>query len=76
MHFSQRIPSKNLNVNYNNKVVDKVASTKFLGLEIDQNLNWKSHVVKVCKKLSKSAYALHALSLKVSRKRFLPPTTV
>ncbi|KAF9822913.1 hypothetical protein SFRURICE_010442 [Spodoptera frugiperda] len=51
--------------------VETVVSTKFLGLEIDEYLNRKSHIVKVCKTLSKSAYALHALSLRVSKETLL-----
>lgn len=63
IHFSQRINDKsNLNIFYDNQAVEEVDTTKFLGLRIDKKLNWKPHIDFLCKKLSKSAYALHTLS--------------
>jgi hypothetical protein len=31
----------NLNIGYDNKTIEEVLTTKFLGLQIDNNLNWK-----------------------------------
>lgn len=62
INFSQRIPRICPNIHYNNEVVEEVESTKFLGLVIDKNLNWKAHTDTLCKRISKSAYALRSLS--------------
>lgn len=37
----------------NNEHLTQVNSTKFLGIKIDENLNWKVHTNYVCVKLSK-----------------------
>jgi hypothetical protein len=42
------------NIVINDKTVEQVNNTDFLGVKIDANLNWKSHVNKVNKKLAKS----------------------
>ncbi len=34
--------------------LNRVSSTKFLGVIIDENLNWKKHIQSVCSNLSKS----------------------
>lgn len=42
-------------------------STKFLGLEVDSELNWKDHVNRITLKLSKTSYLLRNLSFLVSQ---------
>lgn len=37
-------------------------STKFLGLELDNHLNWKTHIECITRKLSSACYALRSLS--------------
>jgi hypothetical protein len=32
----------NLNIGYVNKTIEKVGTTRFCGLQIDDNLNWKT----------------------------------
>ncbi|KAJ8709117.1 hypothetical protein PYW07_008943 [Mythimna separata] len=63
MHFSQR-PSlfSNLDIEYNNNKIETANTTKFLGLTIDRNLNWKAHIEALAKKISSAAYALYKLS--------------
>ena len=46
--------SYNLNVNINNVNIERVFHTKFLGVLIDHQLNWKEHIDYICKKRSKS----------------------
>ena len=36
-------------------------SIRFLGLELDNNMNWKNHVVKILPKLSRACYAVRAM---------------
>ena len=40
----------NLNISLNNKKIQRVDKTKFLGLIIDQNLTWKHHSGHITKK--------------------------
>lgn len=65
MEFKQRA-NKNLNrIEHNGKFVEPTSTTKFLGLHIDDNLKWQTHIEFVCKKLSQSSYSLYLLSCKV-----------
>ena len=41
------------NLLLNNEQLTHVHSTKFLGVRIDENLNWKIHINEICLKLSK-----------------------
>lgn len=61
----------NINIKYNNKIINEIKSTKFLGLNIDSHLTWKEHIVKVCMKLNTFSYALHMLSKVVNQKAVL-----
>lgn len=71
-YFGQRINIENNNdIKYKNNKIESVASTKFLGLIIDQNLNWKSHLENLAKKLSNSAFALYSLSQTVNAETLL-----
>ena len=42
-----------VNVMINNEKIERVYVTKFLGVQIDAQLNWKRHIEYTCKKLSK-----------------------
>lgn len=57
-----RTPSLNLNIIHNNNTVNEVNEINFLGIKIDANLNWKSHIIKVNQKISKYCYAISTLS--------------
>ena len=49
---------KNLNhqgdVSFHNEAIQKVTKAKFLGVIVDQHLNWKDHISMVSHKISKS----------------------
>lgn len=62
MHFYQRIPNNNLNINYLGTTIEPVTTIKFLGINIDNNLTWRSQTDEVCKKLNKFTYVLYKLS--------------
>lgn len=51
-----------LNITYNNMNIEEVDSTKFLGLIIDKNCNWKAQVEHVCTKLDKFVYVLRRIT--------------
>lgn len=51
--FSRKSISNNVSLSINSYPLTRVYSTKFLGVIIDSNLNWKSHISYVNSKLSK-----------------------
>ena len=44
----------NFAITINENLIERVTSTKFLGVYIDQDLNWKHHTAEIAKKISKS----------------------
>ena len=48
-------------INIGNRIVDPVTSYKILGVIIDNDLRWNSHVDNICKKASKRLYSLRLL---------------
>lgn len=55
---------------YDNDIKD-ISDTKFLGLHLDSDLNWKMHAESVRSKLSSFSYALYLLSKVVSQSAVL-----
>jgi hypothetical protein len=53
MLFGNRNHHKNCKITINNNEVERVHVTKFLGVLIDENFNWKDHIKLVKSKLSK-----------------------
>lgn len=66
MNFKQRTIHTLGTIQHDGKEVKSTLTTKFLGLHIDDNLKWQSHIEFVCKKLSQSAYHLYMLATKVN----------
>lgn len=58
--------SRDLSVVVNGLPIVGVASTTFLGFEIDRVLTWGTHVEKLCARLGSACYALSRLSRVVS----------
>lgn len=56
MFFSlnAKLHSENFNIVIDNTVIDRVTSTKFLGVYIDSKLTWSAHIAHISKKISKS----------------------
>lgn len=54
MLFSNSVKILPGNVLFGGVAIDRVNSTKFLGLYIDDKLNWKIHVNNICKLLSRN----------------------
>ena len=66
-HHKQKIVNSNLLKLYiNSKKIECVKEFNFLGIMLDENLNWKSHVQKISSKIAGVAGTLSRL------KRFLP----
>jgi hypothetical protein len=57
---------KPLSLKINNTVIERVKEFNFLGLTINEHLNWKAHINKIANKISKSLGILNKL------KHFLP----
>ncbi len=58
------IPQKNVNpleLTIDNTNIDRVYEFSFLGLTINENLNWKNHINKIANKVSKSMGILNKL---------------
>lgn len=70
-NYNPKSELDNLDIKYNNKNINLVESTKFLGLYIDSHLTWKNHVERVCSKVKSFAYALHMLAKVVNQKAVL-----
>lgn len=64
IHFRQRenAASTNLDIKYINNTIEEVDTTKFLGIQIDNKLNWKPQVESLCKKINSIVYVLYKLS--------------
>ena len=59
VHFgTKRNMIINLKIGFNNNLIANSASTKFLGMTMNNNLNWNNHVDSITKKLSKACYML------------------
>jgi hypothetical protein len=50
-----------LHIDYKEKYIEEMVSTKFLGVQIDNHLNWKNHIEQMIPKLSGSCYAIRSV---------------
>lgn len=50
-----------LQIKHNGEQIDQLNETNFLGLKIDNQLNWKQHIESVSERLNKFAYAIKCL---------------
>ena len=67
MVFSgNQIKPNNISLKIDNQEISQVPVFKFLGVKIDENLNWQDHILYCKSKLSGRLYALSA------SKHFLP----
>ena len=51
-----------------NNTIERVPFTKFLGVYVDEDLNWKQHTAEISKKISKSLGILNRLKFILPRK--------
>ena len=61
------IPLKLPDLKFNNIILKRVTELKFLGVMIDKNLNWQSHIKLVESKISKNIGGLFKDSLHLIR---------
>jgi hypothetical protein len=50
-----------LHIGYKEKYIEEMVKTKFLGLYIDNHLNWKNHIDQMIPKLSGACYAVTSM---------------
>ena len=46
---------------YKEKYMEEIVNTKFLGLQIDNHINWKIHIKEMINKLSGTCYAVRSI---------------
>jgi hypothetical protein len=54
-------PHSALCIGYKEKYIEDMAKTKFLGLHIDNHLNWKNHIDQMIPKLSGACYTVRSM---------------
>ena len=54
MLFSFKHNVSNLKIMIDNTEIEEKCTTSFLGVQIDNKLNWKAHISHICNKVSKS----------------------
>ena len=64
MKFTSRNPqNESFQTMHQNRLLTGTNSTKFLGLELDTNVNWKNHINKISSKLSSACYLISRMCL-------------
>jgi exonuclease III len=58
---SNKRESKNLQITYHNILLSSVNNIKFLGLQLDENINWEMHVQKILPKLCSACYLIRRM---------------
>ncbi len=61
MVFTNRKRQAEISININNQTIKEINECKFLGVMLDNKLNWKSHVTHISNKISKSVAILRYL---------------
>jgi hypothetical protein len=59
----------NLNITLTGKNIEQVANHKILGVNLDQDLTFETHVEELCKKLSKRLGLLRRISPYLKQKQ-------
>ena len=54
MVFTKRRDNRNVNIKIENQNIEQVCKAKFLGIIIDEQLNWKEHILYISNKISKA----------------------
>ena len=70
-HFPQRKLNFEINLQIANTPIDRTAVFDFLGLTINENLNWNNHVSKISTKLSKITGILNRLHYFLPRQQLM-----
>ena len=73
MIFCTRQKNKNplINIDINGNKIEQVKNTKFLGITIDQNLDWLEHILKLAKKISQISGTIYRVRSYLTREECL-----
>ena len=64
-----KVPGSLNNIMINNIKVERVGSVKYLGMTLDEKLNWKEHTEKLLKKLTKTNQAFKIVKNFINKKQ-------
>jgi hypothetical protein len=59
--ITKNSPQVPISIAYDDKHIEESVHTKFLGLQIDNHINWKTHIDQLVLKLSGACYAVRSL---------------
>ena len=68
---SNKKPKYDVKITINGKNIEKVKSTNFLGIIIDECLTWNNHIAKVAKKIIRASGIITKIRRFVNRKELL-----
>ena len=71
MIFCNRKIPNDISISINSVEIDRVFSTKFLGVIVDEKLNWKEHISRVRGKLSKGLAIMYKAKTRLNEKSLL-----
>ena len=67
-HFlSKNVAHSDFNIIYENNYITKVSDLKFLGININNTLTWKSHIETILSKLSSACFAMRSIKPLISQ---------
>jgi hypothetical protein len=58
---SSYLKNEAFQITYQNEIITGTNNIKFLGLELDKNINWKNHIQKIIPKLSSACYLVRRM---------------
>ena len=61
MLFTNKIVDRKIDIRVNNTVLEQKSECKFLGIIVDDDINWKSHIKYISSKISKTIALLRYL---------------
>ena len=67
-HRLKRLPP-NITINLNREIVPRVSSCKYLGMTLDENLDWSLHIKAVCRKVVLNIYLLKRIRNFISKQQ-------
>jgi hypothetical protein len=67
---TKNMPHCALTTGYKDKYIEEIVSTKFLGIHLDNHLNWKDHNDQITPKLSAACYVVRQMSIKTLSSQF------
>jgi hypothetical protein len=60
-HVTKNSSHSTLYIGYKEKYIEETVNTKYLGLQIDNHINWKNHTEQMIPKLHGACYAIQSM---------------